>query len=253
MDINGHAAIVTGGASGLGAATAKALADAGAKVAVLDLNADAAAQSAARFGGLAIACDVSSASSMEDAVAQARDAHGPARILINCAGIGTPGRAVGRDGPMPLEKFAAVIAVNLNGTFNAARLAAADMQSLEPLADDERGVIINTASVAAYDGQIGQPAYAASKGGIVSLTLPLAREFAQFGIRVVTIAPGIFKTPMLAGLPEDVQVSLGASVPFPRRLGLPEDYSSLAMHIIYNRMINGEVIRLDGAIRMQPR
>ncbi len=253
MDVSGHAAIVTGGASGLGAATAKALADAGGKVAVLDLNADAAAQSAARFGGLALACDVRDAASMEDAVAQARKAHGPARILINCAGIGTPGRAVGRNGPMPLEKFAAVIAVNLNGTFNTTRLAAADMQTLEPLADDERGVIINTASVAAYDGQIGQPAYAASNGGIVSMTLPLAREFAQFGIRVVTIAPGIFKTPMLEGLPEEAQESLAASVPFPRRLGLPEDFASLALHLIGNRMINGEVIRLDGAIRMQPR
>ena len=253
MDVRGHAAIVTGGASGLGAATAKALAEAGGKVAVLDLNADAAAQSAARFGGLALTCDVRDASSMENAVARAREAHGPARILINCAGIGTPGRAVGRNGPMPLAQFETVIGVNLNGTFNATRLAAADMQTLEPLADDERGVIINTASVAAYDGQIGQPAYAASKGGIVSMTLPLAREFAQFGIRVVTIAPGIFKTPMLAGLPEEAQDSLAASVPFPRRLGLPEDFASLAMHLIGNRMVNGEVIRLDGAIRMQPR
>ena len=200
-----------------------------------------------------MACDVRDAASMENAIARAREAHGHARILINCAGIGTPGRAVGRNGPMPLEQFETVIAVNLNGTFNATRLAAAGMQTLEPLADDERGVIINTASVAAYDGQIGQPAYAASKGGIVSMTLPLAREFAQFGIRVVTIAPGIFKTPMLAGLPEEAQESLAASVPFPRRLGLPEDYASLAMHIIDNRMINGEVIRLDGAIRMPPR
>ncbi len=253
MDINGHAAIVTGGASGLGAAAAKALADGGAKVAVLDVNADAAAVSAARFGGLAVACDVRAGRSMERAIAQAREAQGPARILVNCAGIGTPGRAVGRKGPLPLDQFETVIAVNLTGTFNATRIAAADMQTLEPLADEERGVVINTASVAAYDGQVGQPAYAASKGGIVSMTLPLAREFAQFGIRVVTIAPGIFKTPMLAGLPEEVQASLAADVPFPRRLGLPEDYSNLALHIIANRMINGEVIRLDGAIRMKPR
>ncbi len=253
MDINGHAAIVTGGASGLGAAAAKALADGGAKVAVLDVNPDAAAASAARFGGLAVACDVRDARSMESAIAQAREAQGPARILVNCAGIGTPGRAVGRKGPLPLDQFETVIAVNLTGTFNATRIAAADMQTLEPLADEERGVIINTASVAAYDGQVGQPAYAASKGGIVSMTLPLAREFAQFGIRVVTIAPGIFKTPMLAGLPEEVQASLAADVPFPRRLGLPEDFSNLALHIIGNRMINGEVIRLDGAIRMKPR
>jgi NAD(P)-dependent dehydrogenase (short-subunit alcohol dehydrogenase family) len=253
MNVNGQAAIVTGGGSGLGAATARALAKAGAKVAVLDVNLDGAKTVAAEIGGLAIACDVADAASTEAAVAQARDRHGVARVLVNCAGVGPAARIVGKDGPMKLADFARVININLIGTFNAMRVAAADMQTLPPLADGERGVIISTASVAAYDGQIGQAAYAASKGGIVGLTLPAARELARFGIRVVTIAPGIFATPMLLGMPQNVQDSLAASIPFPSRLGTPEEYAKLAMHILDNVMLNGEVIRLDGAIRMAPK
>ena len=223
------------------------------KVAVRDLNEVAAKAVAQEIGGLSVACDVANGDSMAAAIAAARAAHGPARILINCAGVGTPQKAVGRYGPMPLENFMKVININLVGTFNAIRLAAADLQGLEPLEDGERGVIVNTASVAAFDGQIGQPAYAASKGGIVALTLPLAREFASFGIRVMTVAPGIFSTPMLHGLPDEVKESLAKSVPFPQRLGVPEDYAALAVHIVENRMLNGDVIRLDGAIRMAPR
>jgi NAD(P)-dependent dehydrogenase (short-subunit alcohol dehydrogenase family) len=252
MRIEGQAAIVTGGASGLGLATAELLAGAGAKVALLDLDAAGVAEAAGRLGGRGIACDVADAGSAERAVAAARDAHGPARILVNCAGIAPPARIVGRSGPMPLADFARVIQVNLIGSFNLLRLAAADMAALEPGEDGERGVIVNTASVAAFDGQIGQAAYASSKGGIVALTLPAARELARFGIRVVTIAPGIFETPMLKGLPEPVQQSLAASVPFPKRLGRPEEYAALVRHILDNGMLNGEVIRLDGAIRMAP-
>jgi NAD(P)-dependent dehydrogenase (short-subunit alcohol dehydrogenase family) len=253
MHPKGHAALVTGGGSGLGRATAERLAALGAKVAILDINVDAARAAAAKIGGLAIECDVTSADAAVAAIAEARAGHGAARILINCAGIGPARRIVGRDGPQPLDEFAKVINVNLIGTFNAMRLAAADMQLLEPLADGERGVIVSTASVAAYDGQIGQAAYAASKGGVVALTLPAAREFAQFGIRVMAIAPGIFNTPMVAGMPEDVQDSLAAAIPFPKVLGKPEQYADLALHIIENRYLNGEVIRLDGAIRMGPR
>ena len=253
MKFEGSAALVTGGGSGLGAGTARALAARCVKVAVLDLNEVAAKAVAQEIGGLSVACDVANGDSMAAAIAAARAAHGPARILINCAGVGTPQKAVGRDGPMPLENFMKVINFNLVGTFNAIRLAAADMQGLEPLEDGERGVIVNTASVAAFDGQIGQPAYAASNGGIVALTLPLAREFASFGIRVITVAPGIFSTPMLHGLPDEVKESLAKSVPFPQRLGVPEDYAALAVHIVENRMLNGDVIRLDGAIRMAPR
>lgn len=253
MNVSGHAAIVTGGGSGLGAATARALAKAGAKVAVLDVNLEGARKVAAEIGGLALGCDVANAASTEGAIADARDKHGPARVLVNCAGVGPAARIVGKDGPMKLADFARVININLIGTFNAMRVAAADMQALEPLADGERGVIISTASVAAYDGQIGQAAYAASKGGIVGLTLPAARELARFGIRVVTIAPGIFATPMLLGMPQNVQDSLAASIPFPSRLGTPEEYAKLAMHILDNVMLNGEVIRLDGAIRMAPK
>ncbi len=252
MRIEGQAAIVTGGASGLGLATAELLAGAGAKVALLDLDAAGVAEAAGRLGGRGIACDVADAGSAERAVAAARDAHGPARILVNCAGIAPPARIVGRSGPMPLADFARVIQVNLIGSFNLLRLAAADMAALEPGEDGERGVIVNTASVAAFDGQIGQAAYASSKGGIVALTLPAARELARFGIRVVTIAPGIFETPMLKGLPEPVQQALAASVPFPKRLGRPEEYAALVRHILDNGMLNGEVIRLDGAIRMAP-
>jgi NAD(P)-dependent dehydrogenase (short-subunit alcohol dehydrogenase family) len=254
MELSGQAAIVTGGGSGLGAATAEALARAGARVAVVDLNEAAANAVAERIGGIALACDVANESAGADAVAAAREAHGPARVLVNCAGIGTPGRVVGRDGPLALTAFSRVIHVNLIGTFNMLRLVAAEMTGNDPMADDaERGVIINTASVAAYDGQIGQAAYAASKGGVVSLTLPAARELARFGVRVVTIAPGLFHTPMMAALPQEAQDSLGASVPYPPRLGLPEEYAALVLHICANRMLNGETIRLDGALRMAPR
>jgi len=208
---------------------------------------------AATCGGLAIACDVGDADATAAALAQARAAHGPARVLVNCAGIGPAKRIVGRDGAMPLADFARVIQVNLIGTFNALRLAAADMQKLAPMPDGDRGVIVSTASVAAYEGQIGQAAYAASKGGVVALTMPAAREFAQFGIRVNAIAPGIFSTPMLQALPEDVQKSLAVSVPFPKLLGRPEQYADLVLHLVENCYINGETIRLDGALRMAPR
>ena len=253
MDIKGHAAIVTGGASGLGAATASELARAGAKVACLDVNLDGARAVAEKIGGLALRCDVTSSDEAVAALAQAREKHGAARILINCAGVGPAKRIVGRDGPMPLADFERVIKINLIGTFNMMRLVAADMQSVPPLADGERGVIISTASVAAFEGQIGQPAYAASKGGVAALTLPAAREFAQFGIRANAIAPGIFHTPMLIALPEDAQKSLAAAVPFPKVLGRPEQFAALVRHIIENTYINGEVIRLDGALRMAPR
>jgi NAD(P)-dependent dehydrogenase (short-subunit alcohol dehydrogenase family) len=253
MNLQGIPALVTGGASGLGAATARALAAGGARVAVLDLNAAAADAMATAIGGIGIACDVADADSAETAIAQAAAAHGPARILINCAGIGTAGRIVGRDGPLGLPAYEKVIRVNLIGTFNMLRVAANAMSTLDPFEDGERGVIINTASVAAYDGQIGQAAYASSKAGVVGLTLPAARELARFGVRVMTIAPGLFLTPMLKSLPEDIQASLGASVPFPARLGTPEEYAALALHIIDNRMLNGETIRLDGALRMAPK
>jgi NAD(P)-dependent dehydrogenase (short-subunit alcohol dehydrogenase family) len=242
--------LVTGGGSGLGAATAEQLAKAGAKVALLDINLDAARAVADRIGGLAVKCDVSDADSGEAAVAQARERHGAARILVNCAGIGPPKRIVGRDGPMPLGDYDRVIRVNLIGTFNMMRLVAASMQAVEPLPDGERGVIVSTASVAAFEGQIGQTAYSSSKGGVAALTLPAAREFSQFGIRVLAIAPGIFGTPMLRALPQDVQDSLGASVPFPKRLGEPREFAALVLHCVHNGYLNGEVIRLDGALRM---
>ncbi|AUN32148.1 3-hydroxy-2-methylbutyryl-CoA dehydrogenase [alpha proteobacterium AAP38] len=254
MDIKGVSAIISGGGSGLGAATARALAAGGAKVALLDVNLDAANAVAAEIGGIAVKCDVTSGDSAQAAIAAAAAAHGPARIAVNCAGIAPPAKIVGRDGPHDLDLFRKVIEVNLIGTFNMLRLAAAGMQGLEPVtADGERGVIINTASVAAFDGQIGQAAYGASKGGVHALTLPAARELARSGIRVVTIAPGIFLTPMMLGLPQDAQDSLGKQVPFPSRLGKPEEYASLALHIVANSMINGETIRLDGAIRMAPK
>jgi NAD(P)-dependent dehydrogenase (short-subunit alcohol dehydrogenase family) len=253
MDIKGHAAILTGGASGLGAATAEMLADAGAKVAVFDVNLDGARATAARIGGIAVRCDVTDGDATAAAIAEARGKHGAARILINCAGIGPAKRIVGRDGPMPLADFERAISINLVGTFNALRLVAADMQSLAPLQDGERGIIVCTASVAAYEGQIGQAAYAASKGGVVGLIMPAAREFAQFGIRVMGVAPGIFSTPMLQALPQEAQASLAAAVPFPKLLGQPEQYAALVRHMIENRYLNGEVIRLDGALRMAPR
>jgi NAD(P)-dependent dehydrogenase (short-subunit alcohol dehydrogenase family) len=253
MDVNGHAALVTGGGSGLGAETATQLAGAGAKVALLDVNLEAARAVAARIGGLAVRCDVADADGAMAAVAEAREKHGAARILVNCAGIGPAKRIVGRDGPMPLGDYARVIQVNLIGTFNMMRLAAADMSKLEPLADNERGVIVSTASVAAYEGQIGQAAYASSKGGVVGLTLPAARELAQFGIRVLAIAPGLFLTPLLRSLPEETQASLSAAVPFPKRLGDPREFADMVLHCVKSNYLNGEVIRLDGALRMQPR
>jgi NAD(P)-dependent dehydrogenase (short-subunit alcohol dehydrogenase family) len=253
MHPSGYAALVTGGGSGLGRATAAKLAALGAKVAILDINIEAAQEVAAKIGGIAIACDVADGDATAAAMAQARDTIGPARILINCAGIAPARRVVGRDGPMPLEDFARVINVNLIGTFNAIRLAARAMSTLDPLDDGERGVIVSTASVAAYDGQIGQAAYAASKGGVVSMMLPIARELSQFGIRLCAIAPGIFNTPMVSGMPEEVQQSLAASIPFPKALGRPEQYADLALHIIENHYLNGEVIRLDGAVRLAPR
>ena len=257
MNLNGQSAIVTGGGSGLGAATATLLAAGGAKVALFDIN-DAAAQAhAAVIGGIGIRCDVSDSGSAEAAMAAAREAHGPARILVNCAGIGTAARVVGRDGPMKLEAFDRVIRVNLIGTFNMIRLAAVEMSALDaledPMGDGERGVIVNTASIAAFDGQVGQAAYAASKGGVVGMTLPIARELARAGVRVMTIAPGVFHTPMVDGLPPEIRKALGDGVPYPQRLGLPEEYAALAGHIIANRFLNGETIRLDGALRMAPR
>jgi len=253
MNIQGAAAIVTGGGSGLGRATAEALAAKGAKVAVFDLNLATAEEVAKAIGGIAVRCDVSDAASAEAAVSQAEAAHGPARILINCAGIGVAKRVVGRDGPQPLGDFAKVINVNLIGSFNLIRLVAGAISKLEPLEGGERGVMISTASVAAYEGQIGQAAYSASKGGVVAMTLPIARELAQFGVRVNAIAPGIFLTPMLLGLPQEAQDSLGRSVPGPARLGEPKEYAALAVHIIENGYINGETIRIDGALRMAPR
>jgi NAD(P)-dependent dehydrogenase (short-subunit alcohol dehydrogenase family) len=253
MDINGQAAIVTGAASGLGAATARALAAAGAKVTVLDVNEQAAVKVANAIGGLVAPCDVASSEEVTAALKSAAIVHGPARILVNCAGIGPAKRIVGRDGPAPLSEFERVIRVNLIGTYNCLRLAAAAMMGLEPFADGERGVIISTASVAAFEGQIGQAAYSASKGGVAALTVPAAREFAQFGIRVLAIAPGIFRTPMVHALPQEAQDSLGASVPFPKRLGEPDEFAELVLHMVRNRYLNGEVIRLDGALRMAPR
>ncbi|HEY7246871.1 MAG TPA: SDR family NAD(P)-dependent oxidoreductase [Xanthobacteraceae bacterium] len=253
MEINGHAAVVTGGASGLGAATAIALARAGAKVACMDLNLEAARKLAHEIGGLAVECDVTDPRSSGAALGEARAKHGAARILVNCAGVGPAKRIVGREGPMPLADFERVIKINLIGTFNMMRLAAADMQSLAPLAEGERGVMLTTASVAAFEGQVGQAAYSASKGGVAALTMPAAREFAQLGIRVMCIAPGIFHTPMLMAIPEESQKSLAASVPFPKALGRPDQFAFLAQHIIENSYLNGEVIRLDGALRMAPR
>jgi NAD(P)-dependent dehydrogenase (short-subunit alcohol dehydrogenase family) len=253
MDINGQAAIVTGAASGLGAATARALAAAGAKVAVLDVNEQAALKVATAIGGLVAPCDVASSEDVTAALKTAASVHGPARILVNCAGIGSAKRILGRDGPAPLSEFERVIRVNLIGTYNCLRLAAAAMLKLEPFADGERGVIISAASVAAFEGQIGQAAYSASKGGVAALTVPAAREFAQFGIRVLAIAPGIFRTPMVHALPQEAQDSIGASVPFPKRLGEPDEFAELVLHMMRNRYLNGEVIRLDGALRMAPR
>ncbi len=253
MNPNGQIAIVTGAGSGLGEATARALAAKGARVALLDLGVERAEKVAADIGGVAVKCDVASAESGEAAIAEAAERLGPARILVNCAGIAIGAKTVGKDGPHPLDQFARVIGINLVGTFNMIRLFADRAAKLEALEGGERGVIVNTASVAAFDGQIGQAAYSASKGGVVGMTLPVARDLARSGIRVCTIAPGIFKTPMMAGMPQEVQDSLGAAVPFPPRLGEPSEYAALALHIVENQMLNGETIRLDGAIRMAPK
>jgi NAD(P)-dependent dehydrogenase (short-subunit alcohol dehydrogenase family) len=292
MDIKGTVALITGGASGLGAATARRLFDAGASVVLIDLPSSAGAAFAAELNGASaqgaaavqstpaaqgaasaqdagkaagagarptavfVPADVTSEAEVQAAV-DAAVALGPLRIVVNCAGIGTPGKVLGRDGVLPLDTFNRVIQVNLIGTFNVLRLAAAAMVSTEPasteLGGPERGVIINTASVAAFDGQIGQPAYAASKGAVAAMTLPLARELARSLVRVVTIAPGSFKTPMMAGLPQEVQDSLGQQVPHPSRLGRPAEFANLVAHIAENAMLNGETIRLDGALRMGPK
>jgi NAD(P)-dependent dehydrogenase (short-subunit alcohol dehydrogenase family) len=253
MQIATHAALVAGGGSGIGAAVARHLAGLGAKVAVLDVNRAGAEAVAQECGGCGFACDIASADSAEQAIAAARDAHGPARILVNCAGILTPGRILGKDGPLPLESFRRVVEVNLIGAFNLLRLAAADMAQLDPLQDGERGIIINTASIAAYEGQIGQIAYAASKAGMAGLTLPAARDLARHGIRVLSVAPGLVATPMLTGLPQEMQDALAGSIPFPQRLADPAEVARLIQHMIENVMLNGEVIRLDGALRMPPK
>jgi 3-hydroxyacyl-CoA dehydrogenase/3-hydroxy-2-methylbutyryl-CoA dehydrogenase len=255
MKLSAAKAIVTGGASGLGRATVARLVAAGARVAILDRPASSGADVAKQLGGTAAftPADVTSADDVSAAIAKAREHLGGLNVLVNCAGIGTAMKTVGKSGPAKLEEFTRVIQVNLIGTFNCIRLAAAEMAKEAPGEHGERGVVINTASVAAFDGQIGQAAYSASKGGIVGLTLPVARDLAELGIRVMTIAPGIFETPLLGTLPEPVRASLAKQVPFPSRLGYPDEYAALAMHIIENQMLNGETIRLDGAIRMQPR
>jgi len=253
MDIAGKTAIVTGAASGLGAATAKTLAEAGARVAIIDRDAEKGAIVATQIGGRFFPCDVADAASAEAAIADAMAALGTPTILVNCAGIGTAARIVGRDGPMPLDAFERVIRVNLVGSFNMMRLAADAMQQNEPDANGQRGVVISTASVAAFEGQIGQAAYAASKGGIVSLTLPAAREFARFGVRVLAIAPGLFMTPLLEELPTEAIDALGQSIPNPARLGKPEEFANLVLAMVGNDYLNGEVVRLDGALRMAPK
>jgi NAD(P)-dependent dehydrogenase (short-subunit alcohol dehydrogenase family) len=250
MNPSGQVAIVTGGSSGLGEATARALAARGAKIAIFDVGMERAEKVAAELGGIAVKCDVSSADAGEKAFAEVDAKLGAARILVNCAGIGIAAKTTGKDGAHSLDLYRKVIEVNLIGTFNMIRLMAVRAEKLDELDSGERGVIVNTASVAAYDGQIGQAAYSSSKGGVVGMTLPVARDLSRAGIRVVTIAPGIFKTPMLAGLPQDAQDSLGKQVPFPARLGEPAEYAALACHIVENQMLNGETIRLDGAIRM---
>ncbi len=253
MELAGQSAVVTGGGSGMGAASCRALAARGVKVAVIDVNQGAADAVAAEIGGLGLGCDVSDSTGVAAALARATEAHGTARIAVNCAGVATPGKIVGRDGPHDLDAFRRVIEINLIGTFNVLRLAAAGMTGLAPLDTGERGVVINTASIAAFEGQIGQSAYAASKGGVVGLTLPAARELARHGIRVVTIAPGLFGTPMVRNMPQVVQDSLAATIPFPHRLGEPDEFARLALHIIDNVMINGAVLRIDGALRMAPK
>lgn len=254
MEIKGQIALVTGGGSGLGAATARELANQGAQVAVLDVNAEGANAVAKEINGIAIVCDITNAESVSQAIEEIKTKLGIPRIIMNVAGIGTAKRIIGKDGQAaPLEDFEKVIKVNLIGAYNVTRLAVAEIAKLDPFNDNERGVVVNTASVAAFDGQIGQEAYAASKGGLVSMTLPLARDLAQYGIRVLTIAPGLFMTPLMKTLPQEIQDSLGNSIPFPKRLGHPEEFASLATYIVTNTHLNGEVIRLDGAVRLAPR
>ena len=255
MNVNSVKAIITGGASGLGRATAERLLAAGGRVALLDRPASAGADVAKTLGAAAAftPADVTSGDEVTAAVARAREHLGGINVLVNCAGVGTAMKTFGKSGPAKLEEFTRVIQVNLIGTFNCIRLVAGEMAKEAPGPAGERGVVVNTASVAAFDGQIGQAAYSASKGGIVGMTLPIARDLAELGIRVMTIAPGIFETPMLATLPEPVRASLAKQVPFPSRLGRPDEYAALVLSIIENQMLNGETIRLDGAIRMQPR
>ncbi|MBB4664304.1 SDR family NAD(P)-dependent oxidoreductase [Conexibacter arvalis] len=253
MSVDGMSAIVFGGASGLGEAAARRLAADGAQVVVADLAAERAEAVAGEIGGRAVATDVTDPAAVEAAVAAAHAADGGLRIAVVSAGLGTPAKLVGRDGATPLDAFARVIEVNLLGTINALRVAAAAMAGNEPDARGERGLLVATASIAAYEGQVGQVAYAASKGGVVGLTLPIARELAPRGIRLVTIAPGLFDTPLLAGLPQAARDSLAGTVPFPARLGEPEEYASLVAYAAANQMLNGTVIRLDGALRMAPR
>ena len=250
MELLGNAFLITGGASGLGAATARMFAEAGGKVVIADLNEEAGQALAAELGGAFVKCDVSREADATAAVAAATSL-GTLSGLVNCAGVAPAAKTVGKEGPHPLDAFRRTVEINLIGTFNMLRLAAAAMSKNTPNAQGERGVIVNTASVAAFDGQVGQAAYAASKSGVVGLTLPVARDLSRNGIRVMTIAPGIFETPMLLGMPKEVQDSLGAMVPFPPRLGKPAEYAMLVKQIFENTMLNGEVIRLDGAIRMQ--
>ena len=252
MQIAQQVFIITGAASGLGAATARRLASVGGKVLVADVQDEAGQALAREVQGHYVHCDVTREADAVEAVAQAQ-ALGPLRGLVNCAGVAPASRTLGKDGPHPLDAFARTVTINLIGSFNMARLTAAAMAGQEPLEDGERGIIVHTASVAAYDGQIGQTAYAASKAGIVGMTLPMARDLARDGIRVMTIAPGIFETPMLMGMPEAVRAALGAAVPFPSRLGRPDEFAMLVEAIVTNPMLNGETIRLDGAIRMQPK
>lgn len=253
MDISGLAAIVTGGASGLGAATAARLALRGAKVTLFDLNGDMGAAHAQAIGGRFVAVDVTDETAVASALDRATAAHGTARILVNCAGVGPPAKVVDRDGtPLPLDRFVRTVSINLFGTFNLLAQFAARLAAIDPIGE-ERGVIVNTASAAAFDGQVGQAAYSASKGGVVAMTLPIARELARHGIRVMAIAPGLFRTPILEALSDAARASLGSQVPFPSRLGEPDEFAQLVESIITNPMLNGEVIRLDGAIRMAAR
>ena len=253
MELAGEVAIVTGGASGLGGATAIRFAEDGAKVAIFDLESDKLYAAAEKIDALAVPCDVVSSDAAEKAIARVTAELGPPRILVNCAGVAPAKKIIGRDGPSPLADFEKVIAINLTGTFNLMRLTADVMKDLAPGEDGERGVIVNTASIAAYEAQIGQAAYGASKGGVAALTLPAAREFARYGIRVVAIAPGLMGTPMVTDMPEDVQASVLETIPFPSRFGKPEEFAALAAHIVENQLLNGSVIRLDAALRMGSR